>query len=318
MQAVAVARRAMNTRFEILLHGEEPAALRAAAEDALNEIERLEARISPFIPTSEISRVNREAGERPVRVSSNVFHLLERARALSRESEGAFDPTVAPLLRRWRVPGGESGLETTPSELARARLLVGIEKVELRASDSTVRFARKGMMFDLGAIGKGYAIDCAVGLLRENGVANAFIHGGTSSVCGLGHPPDGESWRAAIADPRRHAGATGARDRVLVEFGLRGQSLGVSGTGGWSRAVGNGRAPRIIDPRTGDPVSVPVLAAITSSTATDADALSTALLVRGAEWLDRLCCLRPGAQILLATDEGIDIRPRSHEGDMGR
>ena len=94
---VAVARAAMNTRFEILLQGGDPVALRAAGEEALDEIERLEAQLSLFRPTSEIARLNRDAAHGPVRVSPNVFRLLAQAAALSAATGGAFDPSIGPL-----------------------------------------------------------------------------------------------------------------------------------------------------------------------------------------------------------------------------
>src|SRR5262245_38282633 len=99
--AVRVARHAMATRFEVALHGDDPVRLRAAAEEALDEIERLESRLSLYQPTSEIAHVNARAAFERVRVSPEVFRLLETARQLSAETKGAFDVTVGPLVRCW-------------------------------------------------------------------------------------------------------------------------------------------------------------------------------------------------------------------------
>src|SRR5258708_34664995 len=120
MQTIAVARNAMATRFEIALHGENPVALRAAGEEALDEIERLEGQLSLYRPTSEIAHLNARAAHEPVRVTPNLFHLLEQARKLSVESGGAFDITIAPLVRCWGFMGG-TGQLPQPEEVAKAR-----------------------------------------------------------------------------------------------------------------------------------------------------------------------------------------------------
>src|ERR1700733_2482947 len=98
METVTLARNAMATRFEIVLHGENAARLRAAGEEALNEIDRVEAQLSLYRPTSEISHVNARAANDPVRVTPAVFKFLRHARRLYEETGGAFDPTIAPLV----------------------------------------------------------------------------------------------------------------------------------------------------------------------------------------------------------------------------
>ena len=150
----------MATRFEILLHGENEAALRAAGEEALDEVDRLEAQLSLYRPTSEIARVNALAARQAVRVSPPVFQLLELAQRLHEETEGAFDITLGPLVRCWGFMGGPGRLPE-PKELAAARALCGMGHVRLDAEGWLVCFDREGVMIDLGAIGKGYAIDCA-------------------------------------------------------------------------------------------------------------------------------------------------------------
>src|SRR5262245_29023775 len=113
----------MATRFEIVLHGDNPQALRAAGEEALDEIERIEAQLSLYRPGSEVARLNRDAAQRPVRVTPALFRLLEQARELSRETDGAFDITIAPLVRCWGFMGGTGAMpEHTAVEEARARV----------------------------------------------------------------------------------------------------------------------------------------------------------------------------------------------------
>ena len=187
MPTVTLARHAMATRFELVLVGNDPVALRAAGEEALDEIERLEAQLSLYRPTSEIAHLNAQAAVRPVCVEPGLFRLLQHAKRLSGETDGAFDITVAPLMRCWGFTGG-TGQLPDPEALARAKAVVGMHLVELDEGNFTVRFAKPGMMLDLGAIGKGYALERAAALLLEAGVSNALLHGGTSTVCALGKP----------------------------------------------------------------------------------------------------------------------------------
>src|SRR5437867_7438787 len=195
---VSLACNAMATRFELVLHGENPIALRAAGEEALAEIQRLEAQLSLYRPTSEIAHLNARAAEGPVRVEPSLFRLLEQARRLSAETSGAFDITIAPLVRCWGFMGG-TGQMPTPEAVAQARRSVGMNLVELEPNNFTVRFLREGVMLDLGALGKGYAIERAAEILRQDAVNSAILHGGTSTVHAIGHPPGAAAWQVAIA-----------------------------------------------------------------------------------------------------------------------
>ena len=163
----------MATRFELVLHGENLVSLRAAGEEALNEIERIESLLSLYRNTSEIAHVNACAAREAVRVSPPVFRLLEQARRLSAETGGVFDITIAPLVRCWGFMGG-TGRMPEPEAVEEAQGKVGMRHLLLDEREFTVRFAREGLMLDLGAIGKGYAIECAVEILREDGVTSAL------------------------------------------------------------------------------------------------------------------------------------------------
>jgi len=308
MQPIAVARHAMNTRFEVLLYGGDVPALRAAAEAALDEVARLESQISPFRPDSEISRANREAARQPVRVSANVFALLERAQTLAQESGGLFDPTVGPLLDGWRT-ADRLGRNLNTDELQRALEKVGMDKVELRKGNHTVRFAAAGMALDMGAIGKGWAIDCAVEVLRENGVRAAFLHGGTSSAHGFGKSPDALPWKVAVTDPRQAQRTSEAQGEFLTSIILQDESLGISAARARDNPIRHHRPAHVLDPRTGDPASDTLLAAVITGSATDADALSTALLVGGRGCIEKLAARRPDSFFLLATEPPDHARP---------
>ncbi len=308
METVTVARRAMATRFEILLHGEDAARLRAAGDAALDEIERLEAQLSLYRPASEISRLNRRAAAGPVRVSPPVFQLLQHAQRIWRETDGAFDPTVFPLIRAWGFAGGAAGKLPDPQALAEARACVGMNLVELDEAAFTVCFAREGVMLDLGAIGKGYAVDRAAETLVEAGVASAFLHGGTSSSFAVGRPPDTPRWKAAITDPRPGRPAAPGREAILAEVPLENESLGVSAIWGRSFTTAGRTYGHVMDPRLGEPVRRAWLAAVAVLSATESDALSTALLTLGPAGFERMTHMRPGLRALL-------LAPGDYEND---
>jgi len=301
METVTLARNAMNTRFELVLHGDNAASLRAAAEEALTEIERIESRLSLFRPDSEIARVNAFAAREPVRVSPEVFNLLAHAQRLSTETGGAFDITMAPLLRCWGLLGKSDGHVPNVDELNAARAICGMNLVALDRASFTVRFARDGVMIDLGAIGKGYAVEKAAEILRDDGVTSALIHGGTSSVYAIGTPVETGAWRIAIDHPSAATSATNPLATAL----LRDESISISAISGKS-FVANGRTfGHVIDPRTGETASRALLAAVVLPSATETDALSTALLVAGSPGQDAIFALRPNVRMLVvAPDTG--------------
>jgi thiamine biosynthesis lipoprotein len=282
----------MATRFEIVLHGDNPAALRAAGEEALDEIDRLEAQLSLYRSSSEVARLNREAHQSPVRVTPGLFRLLEKARDLWRETNGVFDITIAPLVRCWGFMGG-TGSMPERAAIEEARAQVGMQFVELDSTNFTVRFARPGVMLDLGAIGKGYAVDRAAGLLREAGVTSALIHGGTSTAFAIGREATGASWKIAVTSPVRDAATTPI---AVVE--LEDESLSVSAVWGRSFRSGEKTYGHIIDPRTGAPAETALLTVAVLPTATETDALTTALLT-APELMPALTARRPAMRCLI-------------------
>lgn len=302
-QTVTLARHAMATRFELVLHGDNPVALRAAGEEALHEIERIEGLLSLYRNTSEIAHLNARAAREAVRVSPPVFRLLQQARRISEETGGAFDITIAPLVRCWGFMGG-TGQMPSPEAIAEARAKVGMHQVQLNASDFTVRFERDGVMLDLGAIGKGYAVEQAIEILRDDGVTSAILHGGTSTVCAIGTPPDGDAWKIAIERP---AAGESPAPPLLAIVPLKDEALSVSAVWGRSFQSADRTYGHVIDPRTGQPTDAALLSAVALPSATETDAFSTALLTRGLEGLPQIASLRPETRWLVARRRGDQI-----------
>jgi thiamine biosynthesis lipoprotein len=292
----------MATRFEIVLHGDNPVALRAAGEEALNEIDRVEDQLSLYRNTSEIAHLNARAAREPVRVSPALFRLLERARQLSVETGGAFDITIAPLVRCWGFMGG-TGRMPSPEAISEARDNIGMGLVQFDPANYAVRFAREGVMLDLGAIGKGYAIERAAETLREAGITSAILHGGTSSVHALGSPPDAAAWNVALERPVEDAAAP---TTMLATVPLKDESMSVSAVWGRSFQSADKTYGHVIDPRTGQPVEGALLAAVVLPSATETDALSTALLTLGTAGVPQIAGRRASCRCLVVSRDGME------------
>lgn len=273
---VSLALHAMATRFELVLDDGGGDA-RAAGEEALAEIARLEDHLSFYRARSDISWINAHSPEAPVKVEPQLFSLLQRCLALSSATDGAFDITVAPLMRAWGFAGG-TGAVPSPALLAEARGCVGSRHLLLDPDSSTIRFARRGMSIDLGAAGKGYAVDEAIAILRARGVTRALLHGGTSSVHVIGAPANRASWRIGWSLPYG----------TPRTFDLRNSALSVSGVHGKCFTSDGRTYGHVIDPRTGLPTRTAISAIVTGPHSLEADALSTALLVLGPDGIPLL------------------------------
>ena len=305
METVRLARHAMATRFEIVLQGPRSSKLRAAGEEALDEIERIEGQLSLFRPTSEISYINAYAALRPVKLDPSLYSLLSQALDLSRETEGAFDITVGPLLRLWGFRGGAPRPPQAP-EIASVLERVGPGRINLDPAASTIRLEKPGVSLDLGAIGKGFAVERAAEILKEAGVESAIIHGGTSTVYALGYGPEGEPWKIGLDRPPSVSpapsipGEEDAESRpLLAVIPLANEALSVSAVWGRSVRAEDQTYGHLLDPRTGCPALAGLMAAVVLPSALETDALSTALLVGGPGAFEKFKRRRPAARAVL-------------------
>lgn len=337
METVVLATHAMHTRFEIVLHGDNPVRLRSAGEEALREIERLHSQLSLFEPTSDISRINAHAASHPVQVEPRLYNLLKHCVHLTKLTEGAFDITIGELMHIWGFHRGETEvLDTDPLQFAcqatarRGIILCGSNTQGSNCGQTfTVSFERPGIRLDLGAIGKGYALERAVEILRDAGIVNAIVHGGTSIVYGIGRQPNGQPWRVGVRtlddngspasdgqscnDARVEPGPTSVEHVLgdvrtanrpttagsLTVFELTDSALSVSKTFG-RQLVHNGAIyGHELDPRTGQPIQEALTAIVTGPSPTKCDALSTALIVLRDSGVDLIRQRFPGYQAVL-------------------
>jgi thiamine biosynthesis lipoprotein len=265
--------RAMATIFELMIAGEEEAFASGAANEAFNAIDRLEQDLSRYLPNSDITRINNLRSTASVSVSADTFECLRLSKKFHEETLGAFDITTGALMDCWVAPD-KSLRHPSSVEIDEASSRIGMDRLELDEASMSVHVRGLAPQIDLGAIGKGYAADCAAELLREWGVGAALLHGGTSSVYAFGDYPGCVGWPVTLSNPER-------RSEVLEKVFLKDQALGGSG-------IKKGR--HIIDPRKGLPVEARRATWVLSESATRSDALSTACMILKSEEIAGLIC----------------------------
>jgi thiamine biosynthesis lipoprotein len=304
--------------FEVFYRADEDSRAAETALQAFDLIDALEDQLSVFRDQSEVSRLNRRAAEAPVAVEPRLFRLLEQAAELHAATDGAFDITAGPLTKAWGFYR-RAGRVPTDDELAEARERVGSRWLELDAAAQTVRFLRPGMEINLGAIGKGYALDRCVEWFAAAGIDDYILHGGQSSVLArgsrAGEPGDGAGWTVGVVHPQRP-------ERRLAEVQLGNRALGTSGSGTQYFHHRGKRYGHILDPRTGRPAEGVLSATVLAPTAAEADALATAFYVLDVEQTLEFCAARPEVAALLvlptAKSGGVEIRTANLAEDEWR
>ncbi len=296
-------RYAMGTVLEITLHGPDPVALARARDRVFARVEHLEALLSRWRDASDVSRVN-AAGGAPLPLRPEVLDLLGASLRFRELTRGSFDVTIGPLVSLWtlaierqRLPG--------EAEIRAARARVGAG--QLRIADGRVALSA-GASLDLGGIAKGYALDRVLPLLREEGVQNALLSFGQSSLWAVGAPPGAPGWTLlARAPDGGFAGLVTLRDRALSVSGSLGQ---------WTEIVGH-RYGHLIDPRTGWPLTRRRQALVVARDAALAEALSKALLIlpegEGVALIETL----PDCEGLLLDAQGGRVASRGFDASTG-
>jgi FAD:protein FMN transferase len=268
---------AMGGTFSVVLYGSDEGSMNRAIDAAFAEAHRLDALLSNYRPESEWSRINREAATHPVAVSPELFRLLSDCIGYSRASEGTFDLTVGPLMRAWGFFGGERHVPS-PDQMREALELVGYQHVQLNARKRTVRFDHPGATIDPGGVGKGYAVDRMVEILRARGFRNALVAASGSSIFGLGNPPDEPGgWSISIADPwdhRRNAGQVFLKDMSLSTSGSYEKSFRVRGH----------RYSHIMDPRRGVPAESAVQVTVIAPRTIESEVWAKPYFIQGGAW----------------------------------
>ena len=268
---------AMGATYSITLYGYDRARMEAATDAAFDEVGRIDAMLSNYRAGSEWSGVNRHAAEAPVKASPELFQLLSACVAYSRESEGAFDITVGPLMKLWGFYK-DFGRLPSRAEVAATLPRIGYRHIHLDAAAGTVWFDRSGVEMDPGGIGKGYAVDRMVDVLRRQGFDTALVAGSDSSIYGMGAPPsEPRGWRVNIKDPRNQR-------QMAAEVFLKDMSMSTSGSyEKFFRAEGRTYA-HIMDPRTGYPAQGSLSVSVVAPRTIDTEAWAKPYFVNGRQW----------------------------------
>ncbi len=293
---IRMAYRAMATTFEVVVPFGTPRAQEHGAS-AFALLEELEAQLTVYRDTSEVSTLNRIAFGRDVPVEDRLFELLQLAQQLTTATAGAFDISAGALIKAW---GFFRGPKRVPSDAERAEALerVGMHWVRLDETTHSVRYLRSGLEINLGAIGKGYALDRLHEHLRDARIsAPVLLQGGHSSVYAMGYPPgDPRGWPIDLCHPwapGKKLGTVWLRDRALGTSAATFQHLEYNGQ----------KLGHVLDPRSGWPAQGIASASVLAPTSALADSLSTAFFVGGSELARSYCQSHPEVGAVVLTEE---------------
>lgn len=300
----------MGTRVKIIVYAGDETAARAAAKSAFQRIAELDGIMSDYRSTSELMRLCQKAGGEPVRVSDDLFRVLERSQEVAKLSDGAFDVTVGPVVRLWRQSRRTHQLPD-PKELAQARDLVGFKHVRLDAKNRTVQLLKPGMRLDLGGIGKGYAADAALATLKEHGIAQALVAAG-SDIAVSGSPPGTNGWTIGIA-PLLDPDAKPKRYLILHDA-----AVSTSGDAEQFLEINGKRYSHIVDPRTGIGLVGQMSVTVVAPKGIIADPLTKVVSVLGLERGLAIIDATEGAAafIVRKTDQGLATSESKHFKDL--
>jgi len=259
----------MGTVFEIAAYSRSSEHASFAIEKAFEEIVRIDDLMSNYKPESELSHLNESAHFHTERVPPDLYRIIEQAVQFSKLSDGKFDITIAPLVNLWKaaLSGDYMPLRAQQQQ---AQACVGYDKIVLTPPNQ-ITFHSPCLQLDLGAIGKGYAVDRAVETLHSLGIHNAFINAGGSTIFAMGSPPGQTVWLVHLRDPSH---------KVDPYVMLNNESVSTSEQSAPS-LLGRDSAGHIIDPATGRPLETDFAVSVIAPTGTLSDGLSTTLLLLG-------------------------------------
>jgi len=288
---------AMAATFEILISGQETVYAQQAAQACWAELDLIESKLSRFIDGSDVSQINHLRPGESVYVSEYTLECLAIAAQISKDTGGAFDVTVGPLIKCWRNKDG-SPRQPSEAELAEARAKVGMELVEIDPANHSVRVKVAGVAIDLGAIGKGYALGRMAELLKEWDIEQAFLSAAGSTVFALDAPAGKPGWPAGVG---------GVADEPNAPFVVQLANDALSGSAVYLKGK------HIMNPHTGQPVENRLAAWSMCKDPAQADALSTAFIVMDPPAVEAYCAKNPGVSAMLAVKDTTETdiqRPR--------
>lgn len=273
---------------------------------AIAEVKRIEYLISDWIPTTQISQVNKNAGIQPVKVNAEVFELVERAIKISQITAGAFDISYASMDKIWKFDGS---MKVMPTEEAIKKSVakIGYKNIILDKKNQTVFLKSEGMKLGLGGIGQGYIADKVKDLLLSKGCKSGIVNV-SGDINAWGKQPDGKLWNVGIVNPLN-------KNKIFATFPLENSAVETSGSYEKYVIFNGKRYSHIIDPRTGYPATGVVSVSVFAKQTEIADALATGIFVLGVEVGIDLVNQLKGVECIIVDDtgkifssKGIDIK----------
>jgi thiamine biosynthesis lipoprotein len=300
LQRFAFTEPVMGTTFRVVLYAPNEAAARIGARAAFDRIEQLDAMMTDYDENSELMKLCAKAGGPAVKVSDELFDILDKARDFNLKTQGAFDVTVGPVVRLWRKARAD-GKPPDPANIAKAMELVGADKLVLDPKEHTVQLLKSGMKLDLGGIAKGYAVDKALEVLKAKGFIQALVAGGGD--IGLADPPPGKSgWTIDILPLDK------AKRDNPVRLVLKQAGISTSGDEEqYLEAAGGKRYSHIVDPRTGKALEGRSSVTVYAPNCTSSDALAK-VGVQGVEAALKTIDALPGTAVLFVVEEKDGIK----------
>lgn len=304
VQKVQFDHAAMGTRFRIVAYHRNDGQVEEAIQHAFEAIDDIEDICSDWKSDSEIRRLCRSGPHsEPVQVSRHLLEVLSRAVEVSRISDGAFDPTVGPLVRLWRRCQ-RAGRLPSSQELERARETVGVDSISINKIAGTVQLLRSGLEIDLGGIAKGYAVEVARKVMEAEGISSLLIDGGGDISFGK-PPPHERSWKLEV-QPTGNLQDSGNGMRLRINFTSEG-AVATSGDATRFIEIEGKRYSHILDPVTGIGVPGPHAVTVFARDGATADALATAISVLSPDEAAIFIGRFPGSAALLFNS--VDGRP---------
>jgi thiamine biosynthesis lipoprotein len=285
----------LGSPFEITVVAKDTVEGNFYINSAVNEVKRIENLISDWIPTTQISQVNQNAGIVPIKVNNEVFELVERAIKISKLTDGAFDISYASMDKIWKFDGSMKEMPT-PEAIKKSVERIGYEKIILDTKNKTIFLKDAGMKLGLGGIGQGYIADKVKEVLQAKGCAAGIVNV-SGDINTWGSQIDGKPWTVGIVNPVN-------KNKVFATFPLIDSAVETSGSYEKYVTFNNIRYSHIIDPRSGYPATGIVSVSVFAKQTEIADALATGVFVLGVEVGLNLINQLKGIECIIVDDKG--------------
>ena len=285
----------LGSPFEITLVAKDTIQGNYFIDKAVAEVKRIENLISDWIPTTQISEVNKNAGINPVKVDDEVFQLVKRANKISKLTNGAFDISYASMDKIWKFDGSMKEMPTKEAIKSSVEK-IGYEKIIMNDSTKTIFLKEKGMKLGLGGIGQGYIADKVKALLQNEGCQSGIVNV-SGDINTWGKQIDGKLWTIGIINPMN-------KNKVFATFPLEDSAVETSGSYEKFVMFNGIRYSHIIDPRTGYPATGIVSVSVFAKQTEIADALATGIFVLGIDVGLNLVNQLKGIECIIVDDKG--------------